>query len=135
MATPITGRKGRFYADTSANANGSAQPIANLNSWSVNATTDRTEVTSFGANSKSYVAGLRDGQGDFGGFWDTDGTLYNTTDGNPRKFYLYETTDITGNYWFGTATFDITTNGTVGGAVEVSGSWAASTDIVRVNAS
>ena len=33
MATPISGRKGRLYADTSAGADGSAKPIANLNSW------------------------------------------------------------------------------------------------------
>ena len=132
MAAPITGRKGRLYVDTSANADAAAQPIANLNSWSINQTTDRTEVTSFGDETKTYVAGLRDAQGDFSGFWDTDGTLYNTTDGNPRKFYLYETTDATGKYWFGTGTFDITTSAQVSGAVEVSGSWAASTPVERV---
>jgi len=135
MATPITGRKGRFYVDTSVGANGVAVPVANLNSWSVNSSTDRTEVTSFGDTTKTYIAGLRDAQGDISGFWDTEGALYNCTDGNPRKFYLYETTDITGNYWYGTATFDITTSGTVGGAVEVSGSWAASSNVVRVQAS
>lgn len=134
MATPITGRKGRFYADTSSAADGSAKPIVNLNSWSINQTTDRTEVTSFGDITKTYIAGLRDASGDISGFWDTDGELFTTTDGEPRKFYLYETTDLTGSYWFGTATFDITTTGTVGGAVEVSGSWAASTAVARVQA-
>ncbi len=134
MAAPISGRKGRVYADISSAANGSAQPIANLNTWSIAGSADRTETTSFGANSKSYVSGLRDGQGDFGGFWDTDGGLYNLSDGTPRKLYLYETSDIAGSYWFGTASFDISVTGTVGGAVEVSGSWAASTDVVRVQA-
>lgn len=132
MATPITGRKGRLYADTSTAATGSAKPIANLNSWSISQATDRTEVTSFGDTTKTYIAGLRDASGDFGGFHDTDGELYNATDGEPRKFYLYETTDTTTKYWYGTATFDITTNGTVGGAVEVSGSWAAASSVTRV---
>lgn len=132
MATPISGRRGRLYADTSSAASGNAKPIVNLNSWSINQTTDRTEVTSFGDDTKTYIAGLRDASGDFGGFWDTDGELYNTTDGLSRKFYLYETTDNTLKYWYGTATFDITTNGTVGGAVEVSGSWAAASTIERV---
>jgi hypothetical protein len=132
MAAPITGRKGRLYVDTSAGGTGNAKPIANLNSWSINQTTDRTETTSFGDVTKTYVAGLRDAQGDFSGFWDTDGELYNTTDGNPRKFYLYETTDNTGKYWYGTGTFDITTSAQVSGAVEVSGSWAAATSVVRV---
>lgn len=132
MATPISGRKGRLYADTSVAANGSAKPIANLNSWSISQATDRTEVTSFGDTTKTYIAGLRDASGDFGGYHDTDGELYNATDGEARKFYLYETTDTTTKYWYGTATFDITTNGTVGGAVEVSGSWAASSSVTRV---
>ena len=133
MATPIAGRKGRFMADISSTANGSAVAIANLNTWSISQATDRTEVTSFQDTTKTYVSGLRDASGDFGGFWDTDGGLYNMTDGTPRKFYLYETTDLA-SYWFGTATFDITTNATVGGAIEVSGSWAASTNIQRVQA-
>ena len=132
MATPISGRKGRLYADNSSAGTGSAQPVANLNSWSISQATDRTEVTSFGDTTKTYIAGLRDASGDFGGFHDTDGELYNATDGEARKFYLYETTDSTVKYWYGTATFDITTNGTVGGAVEVSGSWAASSSVTRV---
>ena len=132
MATPISGRKGRLYADTSSGADGSAKPIANLNSWSISQATDRTEVTAFGDQTKTYIAGLRDASGDFGGFHDTDGELYNATDGSARKFYLYETTDATNKYWYGTATFDITTNGTVGGAVEVSGSWAASSSVTRI---
>ena len=134
MATPISGRKGRLYADSSSGANGAAVPIANLNAWDISQATDRTEVTAFGNTTKQFVSGLRDASGSFSGFWDTDGGLYNMTDGTPRKFYLYETSDITGSYWWGTATFDISTTGTVGGAVEVSGSWAAATDISRVQA-
>ena len=65
MAAPITGRNGRLYVDTSAAANGSAQPISNLNSFSINQTASRTEVTSFGDQTLTYVAGLKDAQGDF----------------------------------------------------------------------
>jgi hypothetical protein len=132
MATPISGRKGRLYADNSSGATGAAVPIANLNSWSISQATDRTEVTAFGDSTKTYIAGLRDASGDFGGYHDTDGLLYNMTDGIARKFYLYETTDSVVKYWYGTATFDITTTGTVGGAVEVSGSWAAASSVARV---
>ena len=133
MATPISGRKGRLYADVSSGANAAAVPIANLNSWSISQATDRTEVTSFGDSTKTYIAGLRDASGDFGGFHDTDGNLYNATDGEARRFYLYENvSDLATKYWYGTATFDITTSGTVGGAVEVSGSWAASSSVTRV---
>lgn len=137
MAAPITGRNGRFYVDTSSAANGSAVPIVNLNSFSINQTADRTEVTSFGDTTKAYVAGLRDAQGDFSGFWDSAGTLTQyVADGVARKFYLYpqSASAHVGTYWFGTATFDLTTTQTVGGAVESSGSWAAASSVGYVQA-
>ncbi len=137
MAAPISGRNGRLYVDTSAAANGSAQPIVNLSSFSVNQTADRTEVTSFGDTTKTFVSGLKDAQGDFGGFWDADGTLTRyVSDGVARKFYLYPQSGSAhvGTYWFGTATFDLTTTQTVGGAVESSGSWAAATSVGYVQA-
>ena len=132
MASPITGRNGRFYVDTSSAANGSAQPIANLNSFSVNQTSDKTEVTSFGDSTKVFVAGLRDAQGDFGGYWEPDGTLTRyVADGVGRKFYIYPQSGSAhvGTYWFGTATFDLTTTQSVGGATETSGSWSAATSV------
>ena len=137
MASPITGRNGRMYVDTSAAANGSAQPISNLNSFSINQTASRTEVTSFGDQTLTYVSGLKDAQGDFSGFWDADGTLTRyVADGVARKFYLYPQAGSAhvGTYWFGTATFDLTTTQTVGGAVESSGSWAAATSVGYVQA-
>lgn len=131
MATPIAGRKGRIYIDPSTDGTGVAEPIANLNSWSFNRTTDKIETTSFGDDTKTYVVSLPDAQGDFSGFWDTDGDQYAVSasiDGG-RKFYLYPTTDTTTKYWFGKAHFDVSVNATVSGAVEVSGSWAAATTI------
>ena len=132
MASPITGRNGRFYVDISAAANGSATPIANLNSFSINQTSDKTEVTAFGDQTKVYVAGLKDAQGDFSGFWDSAGSLTQyVADGVARKFYTYPQSGSAhvGTYWFGTATFDLTTTQTVGGAVEVSGSWSAASSV------
>jgi hypothetical protein len=137
VAAPITGRNGRLYVDTSAAANGSAQPISNLNSFSINQTASRTEVTSFGDQTLTYVSGLKDAQGDFSGFWDADGTLTRyVADGVARKFYLYPQAGSAhvGTYWYGTATFDLTTTLTVGGAAESSGSWAAATSVGYVQA-
>jgi hypothetical protein len=90
VATPIAGRKGRIYGDISTDGTGAAVPIANLNSYSLNASTDKIEVTSFGDTSKSYVVSLPDAQGDLSGFWDTDGDQYKLSkaiDGG-RKFCL-----------------------------------------------
>jgi hypothetical protein len=131
VATPIAGRKGRIYGDISTDGTGAAVPIANLNSYSLNASTDKIEVTSFGDTSKSYVVSLPDAQGDLSGFWDTDGDQYKLSkaiDGG-RKFYLYPTTDSATKYWFGKAFFDVSVNSTVSGAVEVSGSWAIASSL------
>lgn len=133
MASPITGRNGRLMVDQSAGANGSATTVANLTSFDIQQTRDKTEVTSFGDLTKVYVAGLADASGSFSGFYDSSGTLQkNVADGNARSFYLYPSTTINTSYWFGTATFDITTSTSVGGAVEVSGSWAAATSVSYV---
>ncbi len=133
MAAPITGRNGRLYVDSSAGANGSAAPIANLSSFDVQETADRTETTNFGSTSKQYVAGLRDAQGSFSGYWDADGGLSAIADGVARSFYIYPSTSLSTKYWYGTATFDLTVSQTVNGAVEVSGSWAAATSVGRQN--
>jgi hypothetical protein len=133
MAAPIAGRRGRIYIDTSTDGTGAAKPIANLNSWSLNRTTDKIEVSAFGSTSKSYVVGLPDAQGDFSGFWDTDGDQYKVSqaiDGG-RKFYCYvNNVDNAAQYFFGKAHFDVSVSQTVSGAVEVSGSWAAAESLL-----
>jgi hypothetical protein len=134
VASPIAGRKGRIYIDTSTDGTGAAKPIANLSSWSLNRSTDKIDVTSFGDESKTYVVSLPDAQLDFSGFWDTEGDQYKVAaaiDGG-RKTYLYVTTDTTTKYWFGKFHFDVSVSETVSGAVEVSGSWAASSSVTRV---
>jgi hypothetical protein len=130
MAAPISGRRGRIYIDVSVAGTGAAVPIANLNSWSINRTTDKIETTSFLDGSKTFVVGLPDAQGDFSGFWDTDGTQYKVSESidGGRKFYQYVADDTT-KYWFGKAHFDVSVSASVGGAVEVSGSWAAAETI------
>jgi hypothetical protein len=137
VASPITGRNGRLYVDISSAANGAAVPISNLNSFSISQTSDRTEVTSFGDTTKVYVAGLKDATGDFSGFLDVAGTLTQyVADGNARKFYLYPQSGSAhvATYWSGTATFDVSTSLSVGGAAEVSGSWSAATSVTYTQA-
>ena len=132
MASPITGRNGQLKVDQSVGANGSAATVANLTSFDIQQTRDKTEVTSFGDLSKVYVAGLADASGSFSGFHDTAGGLQKVADGNARAMYLYPTSTDTTKYFFGTCTFDITVSTSVGGAVEASGSWAASTPVTYV---
>ena len=61
----IHGRDGRLYAAIASG--GTAEPIAFLNSWSIDFSVDRTDVTAFEDSNKVKLAGLPDASGDFGG--------------------------------------------------------------------
>lgn len=128
----IAGRKGRLYAGIASG--GTAEPIAFLNNWSLSFATEKIEVTAFGDSNKTYVGGLPDAEGSFAGFYD-DATaqLYTAaTDGVARKWYLYPSLDTATQYWYGTAIFDFSVEGDVGGAVSVSGSFAGATGTAKV---
>jgi len=130
----LAGRNGRLYAGIGSA--GTAEPIAFLSKWSLKFTTDKYDVTAFGDTTKVYVAGLPDCQGDYSGFYDNaTAQLYTAaTDGVARKFYLYP--DIVGNpaanYWFGTAIFDFSVDGDLGGSVNISGSFAGASAVTKV---
>jgi hypothetical protein len=128
----IAGRSGRLYVGIASG--GTAEPIAYLNAWSLNFTTDKIDVTAFGDTTKQYVSGLADCQGTYAGFYDTaTAQLYTAaTDGVARKFYLYPDNATTTQYWFGTSIFDFNVDGTVSDAVKISGSHAAATPVAKV---
>lgn len=127
------GRKGRLYMGV-ANDAATAEPIAYLRSWDISFATDRVEVTAFGDTNRVYVAGLPDASGNYAGYWDSaTAQMYTAaTDGLARKFYLYMTTDINTEYYYGTAFFDFSQSQAVDGAVEVSGSWQAASSVLQV---
>lgn len=129
----IHGRKGRLYVGL-ASGSAVAEPVAFLNQWSIDFTVDKSDVTCFGDTNKTYVSGLPDASGSFGGFYDTDSAqLYTAAqDGEARKFYLYPSTDDATDYWFGTALFDFSAAGGVDGPVTVSGSWSAASAVTQV---
>jgi hypothetical protein len=128
----IHGRSGRVYMNLASG--GTAEPIAFLNSWSINFATDKVDVTAFGDLNKVYAAGLPDASGDFAGFYDDSSvqTYTAAVDGIARKMYLYPSTANTGQYWWGTILPDFQVNGAAGGAVEVKASWNAASDIAKV---
>ena len=73
-------------------------------------------------------------QGTYAGFYDNATVQMYTaaTDGIARSFYLYPTTAATTQYWFGTAIFDMDIDGSVDGAVAISGSFAAATGATKI---
>lgn len=120
------GRKGNLYV--AITSGGALVRVASLTSWSVEFSTDKEEVSAMGDTNKQYVAGLPDASGDLEGIWDDAGTwsLYTAaTDGLPRAFILYPTSDTTAAKISGDAYFDYSVEGSVDGAIEFSGEWSA----------
>jgi hypothetical protein len=129
----IAARNGRLYVGI-ASGSATAEPVAFISKWTFNAATDTYDVTALGDGNKTYVAGLPDAQGTFNGFFD-DGTTQTyaaASDSVARRFYLYPDTPATSDYWFGTAFFDFSAEGDVGGPVTISGSWKAATNVAKV---
>jgi hypothetical protein len=127
----IHGRNGRVYLALASG--GTAEPVADLNSWSMNFVVNKAEVTSFGDSNLVYVAGLPDASGDFSGFYDDATTQSYTaaTDGISRRMYLYPNTNNATQYWFGNVLPDFAVDGAVGGSVNVKATWNAATAIIK----
>jgi hypothetical protein len=128
----IHGRFGRVYM--ALTSSGSAEPVAFLNSWSLNFTVDKADVTAFGDPNKIYVAGLPDAAGEFSGWYDdaTVQTYTAATDGIKRKFYLYPSTNSAGQYWHGEIFPDFQASSGVGDAVQIQASWNAASPVIKV---
>lgn len=143
----IHGRNGRLFVDIAATAAAAgaanAVEIPFLADYSIEQARDRAEVTSFGDTTKTYVAGLADASGTLNGFLD-DASLdiYRVSDGSARSFYLYVDASSAGRkapvasggagYWYGLATFDVSTTSGVGDAAKTTINWSASTSITRL---
>lgn len=128
----ISGKKGRLLADVTPTGTGVAVPVALLKDWSLDLTTDNTDVTAFGDAVHLFVPGIPSASGSFSGYFDTAGSQFavatSTTAG--RKLYLYPNfTDNASLYWFGTAHFDLSVSTGVDAAVEISGSFNAASAI------
>lgn len=129
----IHGRRGRVYMGIASDT-ASAEPLPFFADWEINFETEKAEVTAMGDANKVYVAGLPDASGSFSGFYDdaTQQTYTAAVDGLPRKFYLYPSTSLSTQYFFGTILPDIKVNGAVGDAVAVAASWMAASTVAKV---
>lgn len=128
----IAGRNAAIYLGATTSA--AASPVTFQNTWSMNFTSEKIDVTGFGESTKTYVAGIADAQGEFAGFYDdaTPQTYTAAIDGLSRRFYLYPSSLTPTQYFFGTVFADMSVNGAVAGAVEVSASWNAASSIAKV---
>jgi hypothetical protein len=106
---------------------GTATAVLALNGWTLDQTTDKSEVTSFLDENKVYVQGLKDVSGTLSGFWDdTEDKLFQAADSaDPIKMYLYPSADAPSRYWYGPAYLDASINVGVGDAIGVSANFVA----------
>ena len=128
----VSGKKGRLLADVTPTGTGVAVPVALLKDWSLDLSTDNTDVTAFGDPVHVFVPGIPSASGSFSGYFDTAGSQFavSTSVAAGRKVYLYPNyTDNASLYWFGTAHFDMSVSTAVDGAVEISGSFNAASAI------
>lgn len=106
---------------------GTAIPVASLDTWQIDMTTQLVDVTSFGDTNIQYVQGLPDAKGKLTGFWDdTDTTLMTArTSTAAVPVYLYPSTDAASKYAYGVAWVNATVDASVKDAVKISGTWNA----------
>ena len=110
---------------------GAASPlgvVGSLNAWNISGTRDKVDVTSFGDTNKVSLAGLKDGSGTIGGFFDTDysRTLLEEADADEgTNFKITPSTAHSDFYVEGPCWLDISLDGAVNDAIKVSGSFVA----------
>lgn len=126
--TRYAGRKGRVYL--AADGSSEAAPVATLNHWTIDMTTDTIDVSAFGDSNKQYVQGLFDVKGTLSGFWnDADSALFSArSSASAVKMYLYPSLDAVTKYAYGTVWLSITMDTAVADAVKVDGTWVAGGD-------
>ena len=125
------GKKGLVYLSTTGSGN--AASVGALNAWTYDRSVDTVETTSFGDANKTYVQGLPDSRGTFGGFYDDTITSVFTGAGSSDgvKVYLYPSSDALTKYFYGPAwtSYSVATGisqaVTIGGNFVANGSWGS----------
>lgn len=124
----LHGKNGRIQMDP---AGGSALvTLGDLDSWSLDAATDRQEVTCFGDTNKRRVSGLPDYSGNLGGFWNalassSPAYFAAVLAGLPVTLRLIQNILDPTVYFQGLANIDGGVNVSATGAISTKGKWDA----------
>ena len=120
------GKKGSVKIGTTA--------VASLSKWTLNAATDKADVTAFGDNNKQYVVGLKDIKGSLAGWFDDEeDALFAAADGDtPVDLELAPVESLaTTLNWKGPAYLDASIDVPANGAISISGDFVGAGDWVR----
>lgn len=124
----IHGKTGQIQMDP---AGGSALVvIGDMNSWTLDMSTDRVDMTAFGDTNKHRVSGLPDYSGGIGGFWNAVATsspayFAAVLAGLPVTLRLVPNTNDPTVYFQGLANIDGSVNVGSNGGVTTRGKWDA----------
>jgi hypothetical protein len=103
--------------------------VASLNSWTLDQTRSKVDVTAFGDTNLQYVVGLPDTKGTFGGWWDETTTPTQIFDvagaATPVGLKLVPSTIAPTYFVSGLAYLDASIDVKADGAVSISGEWVA----------
>lgn len=108
--------------------------VASLNKWTLNAATDKADVTAFLDNNKQYVVGLKDIKGSLAGWFDdAEDALFTAADSDtPVTLELAPVDSLaTTLNWTGPAYLDASIDVPANGAISISGDFVAAGDWVR----
>jgi hypothetical protein len=125
----------RYHGKTGSVSIGSpATPVLSLNKWSLNAATDKVDVTAFGDTNKVYVQGLPDLKGQVAGWFDDmEDALFVAADSlTPVDLELMPVAGVATVKWSGPAWLDASIEVPADGAISVSGDFVAAGAWTRV---
>ena len=118
----------RYHGKTGKVSMGTpAVPVLSLNKWSLNAATDKADVTAFGDTNKVYVQGLPDLKGSVSGFFDDqEPGLFDAADATaPVDLELMPVAGVATIKWSGPAWLDASIDVPADGPITVSGDFVA----------
>ena len=124
----LHGKTGQIQMDPAGGA--ALVVLADMNTWSLDMSTDRVDVTAFGDTNKQRKAGLPDFSGDLGGWWNavaTSSPVYFAAvlAGVPVTLRLIPNSADPTTYFQGLANVDGAVSVSATGAVSTKGKWDA----------
>lgn len=130
MAIKYAAKKGVVYMSTSGTT--SAVAVGGFREYTLDQSTDKIDVTSFGDTNKTSVISFPALRGTLGGFWLSDDTTVRqaAASADGTHLYIYPSSDAPSKYAGGPAWVDKSLRGAVDGAVgltvnfEAKGTWS-----------